>query len=333
MKQTMIYKTAALVALMVLAGSTVGVSAQQTKRGIVGDWLVKADYDGRQITSILSFSKDKEGNLGGQWISFWGVGKLRDLKHEGRDLSFLQVYGSGEREFKINFAGQIVRGKLTGTLSSDMGESKVTGARMKRMPMAAGSWDTKIKVGDREYEATLVIKVNKEGKLTGEWQSEWGEHKIADVKFVKGKLTFTRKSKVQDREWESTFEGTVKGHALSGTFKSDRGEITAEGKRQGGALVGKWRLKIASERGDREQILQINPDLSAMYGSISIEKIDVKGNELSFKRVLEFGDQKFEIGFKGKRTGRKLTGEITSSQGSRKVTGEKIRPVVRKKKN
>jgi hypothetical protein len=66
--------------LVLLAGP---VSAQQSGRGgLSGDWNVKMEFNGRQMDSILSFSRDQDGNLTGQWISFMGVNALKDIKFE-----------------------------------------------------------------------------------------------------------------------------------------------------------------------------------------------------------------------------------------------------------
>jgi hypothetical protein len=192
------------------------------------------------------------------------------------------------------------------------------------MPAAVGNWEMKVKMGEREFTATLVVKADKEGKLTADWQSQFGEHQISDVQFKDGKLTFNRTSKIQDSQFESTFEGTVKADTLSGTFKSERGESAAEGKRIGAALIGKWELEITSERGTRKQILQVNPDLSGMYGSMPVKKINLEGDQVTFQIVLEFGEQKFEISFAAKLEDNKLTGETTSSRGTQKVTGKKV---------
>jgi hypothetical protein len=40
--------------------------------------------------------------------------------------------------------------------------------------------------------------------------------------------------------------------------------------------------------------------------------------------VMQFGDQSFEMSFKGKIQDNKLTGEVTSDRGSQKVTGTKV---------
>jgi len=322
MKQLAFRKTVGFLALMVIVALSTPASAGTARKGIQGDWQVTMDFDGRQTESILSFSMDKEGKLAGQSIGF-SVSELTDIKYEGSQLSFVQVNRFGDNEFRSTFTGTIERGKLSGTVSSDRGESKVEGKRLMRMPMAAGTWQVTFKVGERDVSTTLVIKADDNNKLSADWQSQWGQHEITDVTFKAGKLTFKRTSKFQDRQWDSSFEGTVKGHKLTGTVKSEMGDIAVEGQREGAVIVGKWDLELTSDRGTRKQLLQVNPDLSGLYGSSAIKKIDLEGKQVSFKIVRMFRDQESEITFKGTLSGRKLTGERTSSRGTQTVTGLK----------
>ena len=57
--------------------------------------------------------------------------------------------------------------------------------------------------------------------------------------------------------------------------------------------------------------------------AVSIEKVNLEGNKVSFKATVQFGERKFEMSFEGALEGSKLTGELTTSRGSRKVTGTK----------
>ena len=332
MKRIAFHKTVGFLMLMVLVIPLAQVSAQDSARpsrsrrgGLYGDWQVKISFGERQMDSILSFSRDAEGNRTGQWISFWGLSELKDVKYEEGQLSFVQVRQNREgQSITTKFTGTIKEGKLSGTLSSDGGEYKLEGKRSPRIPRAVGNWEMKYKVGEREITGTLVIKAGKEGELTAQWQSQRGEHEITDLQYERGTLTFKRKSKFGDREWESTFEGTVRRDTLTGAFKSERGEITAEGKLIGAALIGNWNLEITSEQGSRKQRLKVNSDMSGLYGAIPIKKVDLKDDQVSFKMVLEFGERKFEMSFKGKLAESKLTGELTTSRGSQKVTGKKV---------
>jgi len=295
------------------------------RRGLYGDWQVKVDYNGRQWESILSFSRDKDGNQIGHWINFWGLSELKDVKYEEGQLSFARVWSNREgKSTTSKFTGTVKDGKISGTTSSHRGEYKLEGKRSARIPRAVGNWEMKLKMGERQFTSTLVVNADKEGKLTAQWQSQRGEHEITDVKYEQRKLTFKKKSKMKDRQWESTFEGTVRRDTLSGVFKSENGEITAEGKLIGACLIGNWNLEVTSERGSRKQRLKVNPDMSGMYGAIPIKKVHLEDNKVSFKAVLEFGERKYEMSFEGKMEESKLTGELTTSRGTRKVTGTKV---------
>ena len=182
----------------------------------------------------------------------------------------------------------------------------------------------KLKMGERQFTSTCVVNTDEEGKLTAQWQSQRGEHEITDVKYEQRKLTFKRKSKIQDRQWESTFEGTIQRNTLSGVFKSERGETTVEGNRIGASLIGNWNLEVTSERGSRKQRLKVNPDMSGMYGAIPVKKVNLENDKVSFNLVREFGERKLEMSFEGKLEESKLTGELTTSRGSQKVTGTKV---------
>jgi hypothetical protein len=260
-----------------------------------------------------------------------GISEVKDIKREGKDITFTLISQFGDQEFTSNFIGTLEKGELSGLLSTDQGEVTTEGKKLKRMPTILGSWNMTIKMGEREFNTVLVVTLDKQKKLQAEWQSEWGEHEITDVQFKDGKLTFSRVSKFGDREWETTYEGTLKGHALTGTFSSQQGQIPANGKRIGAALVGKWDLTMTSEQGTRKQRLTVLPDLGARFGSFPIKKIGLEEGQVSFEMTLQFGDNEYEIGFKGKLDAGKLTGKLNTSQGISEVTGTRIKPARHKK--
>ena len=165
---------------------------------------------------------------------------------------------------------------------------------------------------------------DKEGNLSGMWKSSRGESKVSDVNYENRKLTFKRVIQRDSGQMEMAFEGTLGNTSLEGVFKSDRGESAATGTRVGAPLIGTWNLEIASEQGARKQRLRVNPDMSALYGSALIKKINLDGDKVSFKYVLTFGDREFETSFEGKLDESKLTGELTTSRGTRKVKGAKV---------
>jgi len=302
------------------------VGAQTTRRwGLYGDWQIKVDFGGRSFESILSFSRNQEGNWTGQWISFWGINDLQDVKYEDGQLSFASSRrGRDGQTTTSKFVGKIEQGKLSGTLTSDWGESAVEGRRSPRVPRAVGQWEMKLQMGEREFTAMLTVKAGAEDQLTAQWRSERGELEISDVQYERRSLSFKMKSTNPDRQWEAAFAGTISGNTLSGTIKSERGEIKAEGKRAGAAVIGTWILDVTSERGSRKQRLRVNPDMTGLYGAIPIKKITLEDGRVEFKMTLEFGDQSFEITFDGKLEDTRLTGELKTSRGTSKITGTKV---------
>ena len=302
-------------------------SAQSRRGGLYGDWQIKYQAGERQREAIISFSRDSEGNRTGQWISFMSLSDLDDLNYEDGKLSFSRSSRNREGETTTSkFTGTIQDGILSGTMSSDRGEYKVEGKPSPRISRAIGTWQMKLKNEDREFESTIVVKADKEGNLSAEWQSERGNLEIPEVQYERGNLTFSVERKTEERQWQASFAGTIERETdtLTGTLKSNRGEIEAVGKRAGTALIGTWMLESTSERGTRKQRLMVNPDMSGLYGATPIKKVNLEGNQVSFKIVLEFGDQTFERGFEGKLEDSKLTGELTSSRGSQKITGKKV---------
>jgi len=299
------------------------VSAQSRsgRGGLYGDWQIKMKFGEREFESILYFSRNQEGQYTGQWISFFGVTDLQDVKFEENKLSFTQVMRFGDQENTSKFTGTIEQGALSGLLVSDRGETEITGKRAARTPRGVGSWEMTIKAGEREYTGILAIAADQEGNLNGTWTSSRGESKVSEVKYENRNLTFKRVIEREGNRMEMTFEGTLGNTSLEGVFKSDRGESATTGTRVGAAVIGTWNLDIESERGPRKQRLRINPDLSALYGPTLIKKINLDGDKISFKYSLQFGDQEFETNFEGKVAESKLTGELKTSRGTSKVTG------------
>ena len=325
MERKVILKVVLVCLLIVSFILPVQVSAQESQSrrgGLYGDWQIKMKFGERDMESILSFSRNQEGQYLGQWISMWGMNELKDVKFEENKLSFTQVMRFGDQENTSKFTGTIEQSELTGLLVSDRGETEITGKRAPRTPRGVGSWEMKIKAGEREYTGTLTITADKEGILSGTWKSDRGESKVSDVKYENRILTFKRVIERDSGQMEMAFEGTVSNNSLEGVFKSDRGESAATGTQVGASFIGTWNLDIESERGARKQRLRINADMSALYGPTLIKKINLDGDKISFKYVMQFGDQEFETSFEGKIAESKLAGELKTSRGTSKVTSK-----------
>ncbi len=313
------------VLLLCVLGPVAGVFGEE---GITGDWEFKMTFGEREITAKVSFVQNADGTLSGTWTSRRGARELSDVKFEDGKVSFVRSFSRQDREFKMTYSGTVEGGTIKGTISSERGESPFEAVRIVGPEAVIGEWNMKLKMGERQFESKLVISKNADGSLSGQWLSDYGEHVVSDVKFENGKLTFNRKSKLGEREWESSFEGTVEGNQLKGAIKSERGEIEANGTKAGADIFGKWELTTTSERGTRTRILTINEDMTGTYQmrnrDVPVKDLKVEGNKLSFKVEMTFNERSFEIDFKAEIDGDTLKGESTTARGTREFTGKRV---------
>jgi hypothetical protein len=182
-------------------------------------------------------------------------------------------------------------------------------------------------VGGQDVTAKLTVSQKPDGTLDAKWVSQMGESAVSNVKFQDGKLTFDRTVKFNDQEIKTTFAGTIQDGKLSGTTKSDMGEISVAGTRFGSEIIGKWELTSVSDMGTFTSLMVINPDLTGRYeffSEIPMKDIKFENGQLTF--ALEFGpeDQRFRMDFKGKVEGNTLKGQMTSDRGTSEVTGKKL---------
>jgi hypothetical protein len=315
-----ISRTVVPVCLVLLVQTSFALAAED----ITGRWEMMMNIGGRDSYAILTISKNTDGSLAGKWGS---RDNLSDVKFQDGKLTFVRTIQFGDQEFSMDYAGTLKDGKITGTMSSDQGEFAVNGARFKPKSPALGQWDISFNVGDRQINARLSVLEKPDGTLEGKWGEE-GEHTISNIKFQDGKLSFTRQSKIEDFEFETTYEGQVKGHELIGTMKSQMGDLQANGKRVGAPLIGKWDLTIVSEFGTMPGMMRINGDMTGRYeffgGEIPMKDLKLEGNQVTFTLEMGFGDQIFTLDFKGTLDGNNLKGQMTSDRGTSDITGKKV---------
>jgi len=317
--QRTIRKTLIPVCLILLVQTSLVWAADD----ITGQWEMTMEFGGRESFAMLTISKNADGNLAGKW----GSDDLSDVKFQDGKLTFVRIVRFGDQEFSLDYAGTLKDGKITGTMSSDQGEFDVNGARFKPMSPALGHWDINFNVQDREINARLSVSEKPDGTLDGKWSREEGEHIISNVKFKDGKLTFTRHVKFNDFEFDVDYEGDIKGNELTGTMKSDMGDIPANGKRVGALLIGKWDLTSVSEFGTMQGMMRVNGDMTGRYeffgGEIPMKDLKLDGNQVTFALEMGWGDQTFTLNFKGTLDGKNLKGQMTSDRGTSEITGKK----------
>jgi hypothetical protein len=158
--------------------------------------------------------------------------KIEDIKLDGEKLTFVQKFSMGDMgEMVSKFAGTLKGDKIEGTMTSDMGESKVVATRKK--PEAAptvaaaggdplvGNWELKMTMPDMgmgmgmEFNIKSAITKGADGKYAMTWEQTMTpppgaegmggpgggmgggmpqpKVTISDIKLDGEKLTFTQK--------------------------------------------------------------------------------------------------------------------------------------------
>lgn len=303
---------------------SIGVCSAETK-DILGDWAMESDFNGRTFESILSISQNAEGALGGYMINSFMTTEIKDVKFEEDKLTFTQLMRTMNGDNESTFSGTLKEGTLSGALSSEMGEFEMSG---KKMPAAApvGKWEFKREFQGQEFVSTLNVAADDEGKLSATMSSRRGDSEMSDVAFKEGVLTFKRVLEFNEQTMEMSYQFTQDGSQLKGTMTTQRGEREMTGEMVGPEILGKWMLTSETDFGEMTQMLVVNPDMSARYGTTKIKKIDYDEEEktVSFEYSVSFGDQTFDNEFSGKLEEGKLTGEMTNDRGERPVAGKKL---------
>ena len=312
----------------VLAALVLGGPQAFAAEDMTGAWEITMDFNGRQTFATLSIAKKADGTLTGKW----GSSDLSNVKFDGQKLAFVRTIRRGDQEFTMNYEGTLKDGRLTGTLSSDRGEFEANGVRKKPKSPVLGQWELKYQIGDQDVTAKLSVSQKPDGTPDAKWTTGFGESVVSNVKIQEGRLTLSRKTTFNDNTFESTFEATVKDHTLTGTIKSERGEVAVTGQRIGSALIGKWELTRTTDQGPRTSLLTIDPDWTGRYesfgGEIPIKDLKLDGDQVGFRVQMGFGDQTFEMEFKGKLDGKTLKGQTVSERGTNDLTGKKIEEAV-----
>ncbi len=315
--------------LMVAVLVTLGIGVTQVwaaAEDITGEWELTTSFNDMQMMATLTLAKKSDGTLTGKW----GSADLKDVKFDAGKLTFARTVSMGGQDATMNFTGTIKDGKLTGTLSSDMGDSQVTGAKRKPKPPVLGQYQLKYQVGGQDVTAKLIVSQNAKGAVDANWISDVAKSVCSNVKIEGDKLTLARKMDFNGNAFESTFEGTVKGDKLTGTMKSQMGEVAVTGERIGTAVIGKWEITRTTQMGTRTNLLTIDTDLTGRMesfgGEVPIKDLKVDGNQLTFKTEMTRGDQTFATQYKITLDGKTLKGQSVSDRGTNELTGKKVEP-------
>jgi hypothetical protein len=227
---------AAIVALAIVMPAAVVNAAEGagsvSSPQVVGEWEFKSQIPARASTATMTIKKNAEGKYEGTWSTQRGESVLSDITFENGKMKFVQTSSFGGQETKTTYEGTVADGKITGKGQGQWGDFTFEGTLGgETKGDITGEWQMNITMPAREIIEKLTITKNADGTLAGKWEAQRGENTISDVKFEGGKLTFTRTSRFGNREFTSTFAGTVEGDNIKGVFSSERGDREANATR------------------------------------------------------------------------------------------------------
>ena len=207
------------------ANSTPQQSSVQTNSlQVVGEWEFKSTTPISMSLAKMMIGKNAEGKYEGTWSERWGEGTLSDINFENGKLSFIRTSSFGREEMKTTYEGTVAYGRITGKGHNKWGDFTFEGVQVGEVRTdITGEWQISITMPAREVVEKMTVTENADGTPAGRWEAQRGENTLSDIKFEAGKLTFTRVSKFGDSEFKMTFEGTIEGDTMKGTFKGEQG--------------------------------------------------------------------------------------------------------------
>ena len=312
------FRAALLVALSFGVPQTLAAAEE-----IVGIWNLTTNAVGWQAFGTLSITRNADGTLTGKWGSM----DLSNVKFNGQRLTFTRPAWNGG----MDFSGTLKDGML---MLADERGGKATGVRRMSKSPVLGQWDLKVNVGGLDLPVRLVVSQKANGTPEATWATDFAETVVTGVNIAGDKLTLSQETTFENGAFASTFDGTVQGHTLTGTIKSQLGNTPVTGRRIGIALIGEWELTLSAPQGQRTDVLTIDTDLSGRYerggtlgGEVPIKDLKLQGDQASFKTEVSLGDRIDVTEYKLKLDGKILKGQLASARGTVELTGRKIDPL------
>lgn len=93
----------------------------------IGKWNIEMDFRGRQVQAKLEIIEAEDGLLGNWSSDFGGEAKLDDVAIADKTLTFSRTMERQGQKFDIAYKATLVDGKLSGTMTTRMGDMPFTG--------------------------------------------------------------------------------------------------------------------------------------------------------------------------------------------------------------
>ena len=206
-----------------------------------------------------------------------------------------------------------------------------------------GSWTGEIE-GRRGPRKIVMNFFDKDGALTGETVSQWGENErkneMDNLKVDGDKISFTQTISWREGQFAIEYSGIVDGNSIKMTRKmGDRGsrDFTLAKVVQDVDIVGSWEGEIVGQRGAFKIKFNFTKNDGLLSGEtvtwwgdverkLAIDNVKIDGDKITFDQTFSMNDQDFSIDYTG--VAKKDTIELVSKMGDfdpRNLTITKIK--------
>ncbi len=220
-------------------GLTASVQAADEVKDPTGTWMWEYDYGQGPIDSTLVL-KNKDGKLTGYYDN--GDAKVDITKGEFKDDKFTaeMILDMDGQELTVELKGEVSDDELEGLITVDIGGEILEfdwEAERGLLPAdVVGTWELEINSPDGQVFTPKVTIEEKEGKLTGTYDStEAGQFDLTEVEIEDGQLKFEVTVEIDGNELALDFEGHARGENLAGELEYEvagqTGEAEFTGKR------------------------------------------------------------------------------------------------------
>jgi len=196
----------------------------------LGEWEIITDAGGQEVIATLVITEE-DGDLSGTMTSDVGEGEIVDPTFEDGVLKFDITIDAEGQELALSFEGTISGDSVDANWTSDLGDFPATGTRGGGGGSPAGEWEVVTDAGGQEVLATLTI-VEEDGEVSGSISGDAGTQDITNASYDGGVLKFDISIDADGQQLDLSFEGTVDGDSIDGTWGSDLGDFPATATRE-----------------------------------------------------------------------------------------------------
>ena len=213
---------ACLLAMSVLASTTVASAEDKKSNDPSGTWRWEFDAQGTLIESRLKLDRNGK-TLSGTYDDQNVDADIENGKFDDGNITFDFTVDLEGNEITVSFSGQAEEDAITGQVDiGEFGEFPWEAKRATEPRDAAGDWELEIVTPDGQTLTPTVKLQYRNKELSGLYDSPLvGELPLSDVSLKDNMLKFTVRADLGGQEVVLDFSGKPRGSSLKGEVEYD----------------------------------------------------------------------------------------------------------------